>query len=271
MPPSAKPTQHAASIVVTNMGWSPGQYERFRDERKQPFVDLLALVRPQSDMRVVDLGCGTGDLTAEMHHALGARETLGIDSSVEMLAKAPSDVPGLGFERGDLAVFDAAGTWDLVFSNAAAQWVPDHPALFRRLRAAVAPGGQLAVQMPSNFTHVSHSVASDVAAESPFREALGGWQRHVPVLEPEAYAVLLDRFGAREQHVRLQVYGHHLASRDEVVEWTKGTLLTDYRRRLEPAQYDAFVARYRERLLPQLDDGRPFFYPFRRLLLWAAF
>jgi trans-aconitate 2-methyltransferase len=253
------------------MGWSPGQYERFRDERKQPFVDLLALVRPRADMRVVDLGCGTGDLTAEMHHALGARETLGIDNSPEMLAKAPAGVPGLRFAEGDLATFDDAGAWELVFSNAAVQWVPDHEHLFRRLRAAVAPGGQLAVQMPSNFRHVSHSVASEVAAEATFREALGGFQRHVPVLEPEAYAVLLDRLGAREQHVRLQVYGHHLASRDEVVEWTKGTLLTDYRRRLEPAQYEAFVARYRERLLSQLADTRPFFYPFRRLLLWATF
>ncbi len=253
------------------MAWSPTQYERFREERRQPFVDLQALVRPRPDMRVVDLGCGTGDLTADLHHDLAARETLGLDSSEEMLAQAPAGVPGLRFVRGDLGAFADDAAWDLVFSNAAVQWVPDHPALFARLRRAVAPGGQLAVQMPSNFAHVSHTVAADVASESPFREALDGWQRHVPVLEPDAYAVLLDRLGAREQHVRLQVYGHHLASRDEVVEWTKGTLLTDYRRRLDAAGYDAFVARYRERLLPRLDDARPFFYPFRRLLLWATF
>jgi trans-aconitate 2-methyltransferase len=253
------------------MAWSPTQYERFREERRQPFVDLQALVRPQSDMRVVDLGCGTGDLTAELHRDLAARETLGVDSSEEMLAQAPADVPGLRFVRGDLGTFADDAAWDLVFSNAAVQWVADHPALFARLRRAVAPGGQLAVQMPSNFAHVSHTVAVDVAAEPPFRAALGGWQRHVPVLEPDTYAVLLDRLGAREQHVRLQVYGHHLASRDEVVEWTKGTLLTDYRRRLDAAGYDAFVARYRERLLAHLDDDRPFFYPFRRLLLWATF
>jgi trans-aconitate 2-methyltransferase len=253
------------------MGWSPAQYERFRDERKQPFVDLLALVRPRAEMRVVDLGCGTGDLTAELHRTLAARETLGLDTSPEMLAKAPADVAGLRFVEADLGAFADAGTWDLVFSNAAVHWVPDHPALFRRLRNAVAPGGQLAVQMPANFTHVSHSVASEVAGEAPFRGALGGWRREVPVLAPEAYAALLDELGAGEQHVRLQVYGHHLGSRDDVVEWTKGTLLTDYRRRLAPAQYDAFVARYRERLLPQLADTRPFFYPFRRLLLWATF
>lgn len=253
------------------MGWSPAQYERFRDERKQPFVDLMALVRQRPGMRVVDLGCGTGDLTAELHRTLAARETVGLDSSPEMLAKAPGDLRGLRFVQGDLAAFADAGAWDLVFSNAAVQWVPDHPALFRRLREAVAPGGQLAVQMPSNFAHVSHTAAADVAAEAPFRSALDGWQRRVPVLEPDAYAVLLDRLGARDQHVRLQVYGHHLDSREEVVEWTKGTLLTDYRRRLDPAQYDAFVARYRERLLARLDDDRPFFYPFRRLLLWATF
>src|SRR5207249_7925375 len=130
--------------------------------------------------------------------------------------------------------------------------------------------GQLAVQMPANFDHPSHVVAAEVAAEAPFREALGGRSHEQrPVLPVEEYALLLERLGYAEQQVCLQVYGHRLAARDEVVEWVKGTLLTDYQRRLPAELYARFVARYRERLLPALEDTRPYFFTFKRVLLWA--
>ena len=256
---------------MTRDAWDPSQYERFHDERARPFLDLLALVRPRPEMRVVDLGCGTGELTARLHRELAARDTLGIDRSEAMLARArPRAEGGLRFEAGDIAAFAAAASYDLVFSNAALHWVDDHPALFARLAAALGAGGQLAVQMPANFDHPSHVVAAQVAGEEPFRDALGGHARTGrAVLPPEEYALLLERLGYAEQQVRLQVYGHRLAARDEVVEWVKGTLLTDYQRRLSPDLYTRFVARYRERLLPALEDTRPYFFTFKRVLLWA--
>ena len=256
---------------MTRDAWDPAQYERFRDERARPFLDLLALVRPRPGMRVVDLGCGTGELTARLHHELAAGETLGIDRSEAMLARArPLAEGGLRFEAGDIAAFAARAAYDLVFSNAALHWVDDHTALFARLTAALRPGGQLAVQMPANFDHPSHVVAAQVAGEAPFCDALGGHARTGrAVLPPEEYALLLERLGYAEQHVRLQVYGHRLAARDEVVEWVKGSLLTDYQRRLPPELYARFVARYRERLLPALEETRPYFFTFKRVLLWA--
>jgi trans-aconitate 2-methyltransferase len=251
--------------------WDPAQYERFHDERARPFVDLLALVRPHPDMRVVDLGCGTGELTARLHRQLGARETLGIDSSEAMLARARARVQdGLRFEPGDVAAFAARAAYDLVFSNSVLHWLADHPALFARLTAALRAEGQLAVQMPANFDHPSHVVAAEVAGEAPFRDALGGRPHEQrPVLPAEEYARLLERLGYAEQHVRLQVYGHRLAARDEVVEWVKGSLLTNYQRRLPAELYGRFVESYRERLLPRLEDTRPYFFTFKRLLLWA--
>jgi trans-aconitate 2-methyltransferase len=258
------------------MTWDPRQYERFASERSQPFADLLGLVRPRPGMRVIDLGCGTGKLTRELHERLQATATLGIDNSEEMLTQARPLAEGVGgglsFELGDIAAdlsAAAGGPYDLVFSHAALHWVDDHPALLARLTALVAPGGQLAVQVPANHDHVSHTVAAEVAAESPFREALGGYVRHSPVLAPRDYATLLDRLGYREQHVRLQVYGHHLGSREEVAEWNRGTLLTVYRARLPGPLYEAFLARYRARLAPLLEDTRPYFYPFARLLFWG--
>lgn len=251
--------------------WNPDRYERFREERSRPFFDLLALVRPKPAMRVVDLGCGTGALTFAMHEILGAEETLGIDSSAEMLARAAEHTKdGLRFDRADAATFEADGAYDLVFSNAALQWIEGHDALFARLARAVAPGGQLAVQMPANVDHPTHVVAAKIACEPPFAEHVTGKIRSSwPVLAPEAYAALLYDHGFDPQHVRLQVYAHELASRDDVVTWVEGTLLTEYQAAIPAALWPMFLARYKDVLLPQLKDTRPYFYPFKRILLWG--
>jgi trans-aconitate 2-methyltransferase len=250
--------------------WDPDQYHRFRNQRQQPFFDLLALLEPRPHPRVVDLGCGTGELTRALHDRLPGAETLGLDSSESMLAKSAAVATvGLRFAPGDIATFGPIAAYDVIVSNAALQWLPDHAELFARLARALADGGQLAVQMPSNYNHPSHVVAAAVAAEAPFRDALAGFAIARPVQTPEWYATRLDQLGFRRQHVRLQVYAHHLAARDEVIEWVRGTLLTAYQRRLPADLWPQFLARYRERLLPQLDDSRPYFYPFKRLLLWG--
>lgn len=251
--------------------WNPDQYNRFRAERQQPFLDLIALLEPRPRPRVVDLGCGTGELTRLLHDRLPGADTLGLDSSETMLAdSAGFAAPGLRFQRGDIADFTADAAYDVIVSNAALHWLPDHAALLARLARGLAAGGQLAVQMPSNFDHPSHTTAAAVAAEPPFRAALAGFAIGQPVHAPEWYAARLHRLGFARQHVRLQVYSHLLGSRDEVVEWVRGSLLTAYQQRLPADLWPRFLARYRQRLLPALPDERPYFYPFKRLLLWAA-
>jgi len=249
--------------------WQPEQYARFRAEREQPFHDLLALVEPVPGGRVVDLGCGTGVLTRVLHEHTQAAETVGVDRSEAMLAQSVQHAGhGVRFERGDIATF-AGNDLDVVFSNAALQWVDGHEALFPRLAATLREGGQLAVQMPMNHDHPSHTVAHDVAREPRHAKALGGYVRGYPLREVEWYAELLARLGFGEQHVRLQVYLHRLAGPEEVVEWVKGSLLTDYRNRLSREEYEAYLADFRERLLAELPDERPHLYPFKRLLLWG--
>jgi len=254
--------------------WDPAQYERFAAERNAPFYELLALVKPVPGGRAVDLGCGTGALTAELHRHLGASETVGIDNSAAMLARAATQAGGgLRFESGDIAAFGATATngggWDVIFSNAALHWVGGHEALLARLAAALAPGGQLAVQVPANDDHLSHVVAWELASEAPFRDALGGGGRPVNVREPDWYALALDRLGFAAQHVRLQVFLHHLPGPADVVEWVKGTLLTWYQRQLPAELYERFLAAYRERLLERLGDVRPYPYPYKRILFWG--
>ncbi|MDE3155577.1 MAG: methyltransferase domain-containing protein [Acidobacteriota bacterium] len=251
--------------------WNPAQYERFRAERRQPFDDLLALVERRAGMRTVDLGCGTGDLTRDLHRALQAASTLGVDRSPRMLERATGlDEPGLTFVRQDIASLPAEARFDLVFSNAALQWLPDHPALLARLTRAVAEGGQLAFQVPASGL-AARQIAADVALTEPFRSALGGWTRDViTALQPVEYAALLYQLGYRRQHVRLQIYPHVLADREQVFEWMKGTLLTAYEERLPADLRTAFLEAFRARLLDTLEDARPFFYAFPRILCWGA-
>ncbi len=254
------------------MTWDPAQYERFRAERSQPFFDLLALVRHKEAMRTVDLGCGTGELTRELHTRLGCASSVGYEKSNTMLGKSTAfSSAGLTFAQADINSLDLPRkSLDLVFSNATLHWLDDHAALFARLTSWLADGGQLAVQVPANFDHPSHIIASELAREPPFERALAGYVHRTNVLSPEAYATLLDALGYREQKVRLEVYGHRLASREHVVEWVKGTLLTAYRERLNDELYASFLEKYSARLLPHLKDARPYFFPFKRILMWAA-
>jgi trans-aconitate 2-methyltransferase len=251
--------------------WNPAQYDKFRREREQPFFDLLTLIKPAPGLRVVDLGCGTGALTALLHARLQARETVGIDRSTRMLeASMRADRPaGLRFDVGTIEAFDARREYDVILSNAAFHWIDDHAALISRLFEALTPGGQLAFQVPAMHDDPSHTVAEELTTAEPFRDAFGGWHRPQPVLTPDAYARLLHRVGFAEQHVRLVVYPHVLEGPEGVVEWMKGTLLTDYERRLTPELFARFVDEYRARLLAKLDAARPFFFPFNRILCWG--
>jgi len=245
--------------------WNPDQYHRFRDERSRPFFDLLALVEPVPGGAAIDLGCGTGELTRVLHERSRAASTLGLDSSETMLAKAiPHAGGGLRFQQGDIA--SLAGKFDLVFSNAALQWLEDHERLIPAIASHVEPGGQLAFQVPANADHPSHLVAHAVAREEPFASALGGYVREWPVLPPERYAEILDSLGFEDLTVRLEVYGHHLESSDGVVEWVKGSLLTDYEKRLPAVLYQRYLERYRERLLAEIGETAPYFYAFKRVL-----
>lgn len=257
--------------------WDPVQYERFAAERAQPFWDLVELVErhaaPGSIHRAHDLGCGTGALTAQLAARLGVADMLGSDSSPEMLAQAQRHArAGLRFAAADLARWTSDGDHDLVFANASLQWVPDHPGVLARWWTALRPGGQLAVQVPANSDHPSHRLTTEVAAAEPFASAIGDLahdQVARNVLAPEQYAVLLDHLGAADQHVRLQVYGHRLESSADVVEWVKGTNLRRVLAVLPAPLHDQFVAEYTRRLVVALGDARPYFYPFKRILVWA--
>ncbi|MBV6450890.1 MAG: putative trans-aconitate 2-methyltransferase [Anaerolineales bacterium] len=248
------------------MPWNPDQYHKFQSERAAPFYDLLALVDVRQNLKVVDLGCGPGELTRQLADRLPQSDVTGLDSSPEMLAKAASFARvGLVFQLGDQARL--SGAWDVIFSNAALQWSENHaeliPSLFSRLKT----GGQIAVQVPSNHNHISHQIYRETADEEPFKSILQGFQRIAPVMTIDQYAQILFTCGAEEIVVFEKVYSHVLKDSDAIVEWISGTALVPYFERLGDHK-EQFLQTIREKMRKVLPDS-PVFYPFRRILFSA--
>lgn len=259
----------------THGRWDPAQYLRFRDQRAQPFFDLAAMVQRVPGMRVLDLGCGTGELTTWLHGELGASTTIGIDRSDDMLRESAAHAePGLHFELADITEFVGTSSgerFDLVFSNAALQWVDHHEELMPQLRRLLAAGGQLAVQVPWRSSHPVSEILTEVVSREPYASHLSGYRRASSTQTPDWYATRLHQLGASEQRVELRVYGHELASPLEAVEWLKGSALTPYRRRLTGELYEQMVAEYQQEVVNHCGADGPYYLPFNRILMWAQF
>lgn len=250
------------------MPWDPGQYHKFKNERFAPFNDLVTLITAHERMSVVDLGCGTGELSRRLLDHLPGASVLGLDSSPSMLEKARQHHShNLEFSLSSIEM--ASGTFDLVFSHAAIHWVDDHRSLIPHLFTMVNPGGQLAIQTPANHKHPAHTAIIDTACEEPFRSALSGWFRTSPVLEIDAYAELLHDSGGLEVTVYEKVYPVIMPDASSVAEWTSGTTLVPYFERLPHELHDAFLQRYKEKLYHIWPTG-PVYYTFRRILLYAG-
>jgi trans-aconitate 2-methyltransferase len=248
------------------MPWNPDQYHQFQTQRSAPFDDLLKLVDVHPGMQVVDLGCGTGELTCRLADSLPASNVLGLDASTKMLERAMEYIrPGLRFELGNQV--ELTGNWDLIISNAALHWTENHETLIPYLFHCLNPGGQIAVQVPSNHNSDAYQTINRVAGRRPFVSALDGWTRQSPVLPIEAYADLLFREEAGDIIVFEKVYPHVLENADAIVNWISGTVLLPYFERLGDLKNDFTEAIRQE--LKALMPGEPVFYPFKRTFFSA--
>jgi trans-aconitate 2-methyltransferase len=251
--------------------WDAEQYERFRGERSRPFFDLLTRIPDRMYRSIVDLGCGTGDLTAALADQWPGSRVIGVDLSEEMLAPARERAePGrLEFLQGDLATWRPEAPVELIVSNAAIQWVQDHDALLRHLTSCLAPRGVLAVQMPANFDSPSHALLKKLSASRRWAARLKNAVRH-DLVQP------LDWYVEKAWALQLEidawetVYQHVLAGKDAVLEWTKGTALRPVMKALEGADLESFLDAYGEKLrkaYPEAPSGTRF--PFRRFFFVA--
>ena len=234
------------------MQWDPGEYLQFGEERGRAFVDLLARVPAEHPRRVVDLGCGPGNLTRVLARRWPGARVEGIDASPEMVerARAEGETDRLTFRVGDLRHWAPAGPVDVVVSNATLQWVPGHLDLLERLVAAVRPGGWLAFQVPGNFAERSHTAIAELRADPRWRERLDGLEVEQPAAEePEVYLDRLVALGCRPD-VWETTYLQVLQGPDAVVRWISGTGLRPVLGVLDEAERAELVAGYRALVAP---------------------
>ena len=249
--------------------WNPGTYLQFADERGRPFADLLARVGAEDPARVVDLGCGPGQLTATLAQRWPGADVLGVDSSPAMVARAQEHASGrLRFVEGDVATWAPADPVDVLVSNATLQWVPEHRALLPRLLGAVRPGGWLAFQVPGNFRAASHTLLRDLAADPRYADATSDVARPSSA-DPAEYLGDLTALGCTVDAWET-TYLHVLSGPDAVFRWISGTGARPVLQALDPDRRAAFEAEYRARLATAYPEGPAgTLLPFRRVFVVA--
>lgn len=234
--------------------WDPGLYNRFKAYRERPAIDLMVQIPLDQDFsRIVDLGCGTGEQAAVLAARHPTAHVTGLDSSPEMLGRARAREVAVDWVQGDIADYAPDDPPDLIFTNAALQWLPDHEHLLPRLVRMLPRGGVFACQMPLSHTEPWHVALRETAADGPWAEQLSGARGLTPLLAPQAYYRLLAPMA--EVDIWSTTYVHVLEGDDPIVDWMSGTGLRPYLDRLpEPELRRAFLAAYRQRLAP-------FFHP----------
>ena len=258
------------------MSWNADQYLRFGGHRLRPVLDLIAgisLVAPGPPSRIIDLGCGPGNATMRLREQWPDAELTGLDNDPAMLQRARRDFRGARWVDDDIADWlksPAAGEDDLVFTNAALQWLPDHDRLFADAIRAVAPGGVFACQMPRNFSAPSHRLLRETMKWTRWREQLSAYADWEPVSAPDAYYDWLLPH-ASSIDVWETEYLQILDGENAVLEWVKGSTLVPVRETLSAAEYAAFTDVYGAALrdaYPRRADGTTLL-PFRRLFIVA--
>jgi trans-aconitate 2-methyltransferase len=253
------------------MSWNPQQYLKFSQPRLRPAIDLLSRIALDAPRSIYDLGCGAGNVTALLRQRWPNAAITGVDSSAAMLEKAAKLLPDVTWQQQSLDRWRAAAPADLIFSNAALHWLPDHAHLFPQLLGSLAAGGVLAIQMPRNFSAPSHTLIADTARGGPWHGRLQSLLGASPVAEPAFYYSLLAPLSQSIDVWEIE-YLQVLNGEDPVKEWTKGTALIPYLERLSQTEQGQFECDYAQRLrqaYPPQADGTTLF-PFKRLFILAS-
>ena len=252
--------------------WDHKLYLKFSDQRARPASDLIAQIALENPQRVIDLGCGTGNSTAQLHRRWPGAELTGIDSSPAMLAQARKDHPDWQWMESTIENWQPQGRYDLVFSNAALHWVPDHVALFPRLFHAVAPGGALAVQMPNNFHSPAHQGMKKVAADPAWAAALASASETIFIQPLSFYYSALHKL-ASSLNIWETEYLQVMDGPKAILDWMRSTAMRAYLERLpsddQRRRFEELCLAEFEKSYPPDDEGKVLF-PYRRMFMIAC-
>ncbi|GAA3712775.1 methyltransferase domain-containing protein [Microlunatus aurantiacus] len=248
--------------------WDPAHYGRYADERSRPYGDLVRRIGAERPRRVVDLGCGSGELTASLSRLWPTAEIIGVDSSPAMIEKARTikGVDDLRFLERDLRDWRPEVGTDVLISNAALQWVPGHRDLLPGLVDRLTPGGWIAFQVPGNFGEPSHVLLHELARTAPYAEHTAGVLRPASS-EPADYLADLTALGCTVD-VWETTYLHVLTGEDPVFTWVSATGARPVLQALPDDLREQFETDYKERLrdaYPEQAYGTVL--PFRRIFV----
>jgi len=251
--------------------WSAQQYLLFEAERSRPAIDLVNRVPPRPRGLIVDLGCGPGNSTRLLVERFPSSEVIGVDTSIDMLTTARTELPGVQFALASAATWRPTAPANLIFANAVMQWVPRHIEVLKELAAALAPDGALAVQMPDNYDEPSHILMREVASRPRYRYKLArvGASRE-PIGQLQDYFEALSLL-CPSVDIWRTTYLHRLSSPGAIVEWVKGTGLRPYLAALTASERDDFLFQYSAEIAhayPPRANGEALL-PFPRLFIVA--
>ncbi len=243
--------------------WNSDQYLKFKAQRTQPAIDLAKRVADVNPKSVLDIGCGPGNSTAVLKAVFPDAKILGIDSSQDMIDKAQKTYPDMYFSLGDAR--EIADKYDLLFSNACLQWIPNHKELIPYLMSKLNDGGILAVQIPMNGEEPLFRIIRDVVSEM----RLSGLERQWTLKPDEYYEILFrcsDNFKIWET-----VYYHDLPNHEALLEWVKGTHIRPYLALLneeDGLEFEKEILDRVKKIYPVMSDGKVILR-FRRFFFTA--
>lgn len=249
------------------LDWNSEQYLKFKAQRTKPAHDLAVSVIHINPKKVVDIGCGPGNSTEVLRKIFPDADIIGIDNSPNMIEKAKDKYPDMKFRLCDAERLDSG--YDLVYSNACLQWIPDHRSLLPDLFGKLNNGGVLAVQIPINGNEPLYRIIAETVAEErwSFPVSLNETNRTLTTNEYfDILSSLTDCFDIWET-----VYYHEMPSCESLLEWVKGTRLRPYLDHLgeeRGKEFEGVLLERAKQVYPIAQNGSIIFR-FRRLFFTA--
>jgi trans-aconitate 2-methyltransferase len=180
--------------------WDAASYARVSDPQFKWALEQLERLPLNGDEVILDAGCGTGRVTAELLERVSRGRVYGVDAAPSMVEHARAALGDRAtFFCQDLVELELPEPMDVVFSNATFHWIKDHDALFAALHSALKPGGRLHAQC-GGFGNIDsfRKTADQVATEEPYAAYFTDWQRPWNYATDGETAERLGRMGFTE-------------------------------------------------------------------------
>lgn len=207
--------------------WSADQYLKFKNQRTQPAIDLAGRLIKYNPGSILDIGCGPGNSSSVLADIFPDADILGADNSDDMIKKAVKAYPNINFQLCDVtSELDSLGSYDVIFSNACLQWIPNHRQFIPQLMDKLNTGGVLAVQIPMNSQEKLFKIIDKTVKEPKWNFSLPDIETNGTLLPEEYFDILASCSSSFD--IWETVYYHNMPAVQSMIEWIKGTRLRPY-------------------------------------------